>query len=185
MNKTNNQEFVSKLKKTYSTLAQATNLIIAEEGIPRADKGGWLDSSEHMYQLYKKHLINAKECGAKAGCFNQHGDKGYKYLTGGAENSFNDPVSPYRRLILNDGVQVNFEFLSSSCSYNWLDTDLCGLIRVDLNGEKGPNTYGRDAFSFKVTEKGLYPVGCQDINYCQTDNRTCACKVLRENAMNY
>ncbi|MBR6163646.1 type II secretion system protein [bacterium] len=63
MNKTNNQEYVSKLKKAYSTLSQATNLIIAEEGTPRADKGGWAKDADNVYNLYKKHLNNAKECG--------------------------------------------------------------------------------------------------------------------------
>ena len=29
------------LKKTYSTLAQVTNRIIADEGKPRGDIGGW------------------------------------------------------------------------------------------------------------------------------------------------
>ena len=41
INKTNNQEYVSKLKKAYSTLSQATNRIITEEGNPRGDIGGW------------------------------------------------------------------------------------------------------------------------------------------------
>ena len=41
MNNTNKQEYVSKLKKAYSTLSQATNRIITEEGNPRGDIGGW------------------------------------------------------------------------------------------------------------------------------------------------
>ena len=57
INKTNKQEYVSKLKKTYSTLAQATNLIIAEEGTPKASVGGWASSAKNIYDLYKKHLI--------------------------------------------------------------------------------------------------------------------------------
>ena len=44
MNNTNKQEYVSRLKKTYSTLAQATNRIIADAGNPRADIGGWATS---------------------------------------------------------------------------------------------------------------------------------------------
>ena len=65
INKTNNQEYVSKLKKTYSTLAQATNQIIAEEGSP---KNGWVSSGDNIYKLYKKHLKNVKDCGTGTGC---------------------------------------------------------------------------------------------------------------------
>ena len=48
INKTQNQEYVSKLKKAYSTFTQATNQIIAEEGTPNASKGGWANSPESI-----------------------------------------------------------------------------------------------------------------------------------------
>ena len=63
MNNTNKQEYVSKLKKAYSTMAQATNKIIADEGNPRADIGGWATSPEAVYNLYRKYLNKAKDCG--------------------------------------------------------------------------------------------------------------------------
>ena len=82
INKTQNQEYVSKLKKAYSTLSQATNLIIAEEGTPNASKGGWADNSRNIYEMYKKYLINAKDCGRENGCFEQHSNAYYRYLNG-------------------------------------------------------------------------------------------------------
>ena len=53
MNNTNKQEYVSRLKKTYSTMAQATNRIIAEEGKPKGSIGGWATSRDSIYNLYK------------------------------------------------------------------------------------------------------------------------------------
>ena len=41
MNNTNKQEYVSRLKKAYSALSQATNKIIADEGNPNPSIGGW------------------------------------------------------------------------------------------------------------------------------------------------
>ena len=60
INKTNNQEYVSRLKKTYSTMAQATKQIISDEGLPRADMGGWATSHEAIYNMYKSTSATQK-----------------------------------------------------------------------------------------------------------------------------
>lgn len=191
INKTQNQEYVSKLKKTYSTLAQATNLIIAEEGTPKASVGGWASSPENIYNLYKKHLNNAKECGTNSGCFEGQ-TEGYKYLNlPGVEGKVYNQASDNRaKLILSDGVQVLFTKVSDDCN-SPLDAgsqNVCARIYVDLNGAKNPNIIGRDFFTFVIKENGLYPRGCDGNNTCNATNSAgwgCACKVLREGAMNY
>ena len=188
MNKTNNQEYVSKLKKTYSTLAQATNLIIAEEGNPNSSKGGWAKSTNDIYKLYKKKLHSAKECGTNSGCF---GQGVYKLLNNNNDGDFdNFTTSP--KLVLADGVQIMFYdgYFSPTCQtqyYNNMSTNVCDTIFVDINGKKKPNKYGRDMFVFALKENGLYPIGCENDDRCSTSDigNGCACKVLREGAMNY
>ena len=54
INKTNNQETVSRLKKAYSTMSQATNMIIAENGPATS----WVTTKDEVFNLYKKKLIN-------------------------------------------------------------------------------------------------------------------------------
>ena len=49
MNNTNKQEYVSKLKKAYATLSQATNRIIADEGLAQLILG--------VGQLLQKRFI--------------------------------------------------------------------------------------------------------------------------------
>ena len=175
INKTNNQETVSRLKKAYSILSQATNLIIAEEGNPTGE-GGWLSDapvwysfSDNGYNLYKKHLINAKECGRNSGCFNQMEQGHYKNVSGEPFNWSTDD-SAYRKLILSDGVQVAF--------FN------TNHIMVDLNGEKKPNQLGKDVFCFTIYNTGLKPNMSDD---CKSGDVGwgCALKVLREGAINY
>ncbi|MBR6163752.1 type II secretion system protein [bacterium] len=184
MNNTNKQEYVSKLKKAYSTLSQATNLIIAEEGTPRADKGGWASSHENMFNLYKKHLINAKECGSDTGCFGQ----GKYTKLDGSEWSLVVDDFVTGKLILADGTQVDIESFSNDCSRSVHGSNnVCGLILVDINGERKPNDIGKDAFLFALKENGLYPVGCDDSTHCASNREGwgCTCKVLREGAINY
>ena len=179
INKTNNQEFVSRLKKAYSTLSQVTNKIIAENGSPK----NWLLDKDSFYQIYKQYLSNAKECGAATRCLPQT----YKKLDGTGGSNWDGRSSQHRRLVLADGMQIMFIYRSKDCDRD-LDgsNSVCGQISVDINGSKGPNQVGRDYFEFAVKEWGLYPMGC-DFDVCDKSGSGygCACKVIRENAMNY
>jgi hypothetical protein len=48
------------------------------------------------------------------------------------------------------------ELGGSVCSY-------IGYILIDVNGNKGPNVYGRDIFYFGISDEGvLYPCGGKD-----------------------
>ena len=185
--KTQKQEYVSALKKTYSTLSQATNQIIAEHGSPKADKNGetWLKDYDSFYNMYKKYLNNAKECGSSDECYNQDG---FKHLVSGNLDTSWHQTNILRKLILSDGTQVLFEYNSKDCSHYWSkDNEVCGTIAVDVNGEKKPNIWGRDAFVFVLKKDGLYPYGCKNIgdNCFNGDGWTCTCQVLKEGAMNY
>ena len=183
--KTQKQEYVSALQKTYSTLSQASNMIIAEHGSPKGEDS-WADSTEHIYQLFKKKLIGAKDCAAETGCFAQ----GYTIFDKSRSSTW-DTNGEYRRMILADGSQIMFYGADSSCESSWSSSNnSCGYIWADVNGEKKPNIIGRDIFNFSIKETGLYPAGCDtsDINMCTKKGATgkeCACKVLREGAMNY
>ena len=177
MNKTNNQEYVSRLKKTYSAFTQVTNKIIAENGSPK----NWITDGENFYNLYRQYLSKAKDCGPNTGCL----ENTYKHLNG-SNGGFWDTASSKKKLILSDGTLVMFIYRSKNCDSN-LDGSysVCGQINVDINGAKGPNMFGRDYFEFAVKEDGIYPMGC-DYDQCTQGNSTgCACKVLREGAMNY
>ena len=57
---TQKQEYVTALKKAYSTLSQATQQIIAENGSPAAADGGWAADYDKIYDLYSRHLNLAK-----------------------------------------------------------------------------------------------------------------------------
>ena len=90
MNKTNKQEYVAGLKKVYSSLSQATQKIISEEGLPRADIGGWATSNQAVYDMYKKYLSVTKDCGTNTGCYPQEAAKyafNYKNSVDGNKDS--------------------------------------------------------------------------------------------------
>ena len=191
MNNTNKQELVSKLKKVYSEMSQVTNRIIAEEGNPKADIGGWATSSEAVYNQYKKYLNKAKDCGTGTECFEKmtSGNTFYKNLNG--TNYFFSifTSNQFYKMILADGTQVFFDVTYNNCTKSNFDTNnICSLIWVDINGEKKPNQWGRDIFIFIIQENGLVPAGCDgNSSDCTTSKNgyTCACKVIKEGAFNY
>ena len=181
INKTEKQEYVSRLKKAYSTLSQATNRIIAEEGMPRGDIGGWATSTEAVFNMYKKYLSNAKVCGIDTnGCF----EGSYKRYGG---STFNYDSGRYT-LVLADGSEISLgNDFRADCSNRFAGSEnVCQGILIDVNGAKKPNFIGKDAFTFVLKENGLVPAGC-DYDDCNqiTVSLGCACKVLREGAINY
>ena len=183
MNKTNKQEYVVKLKKAYSTLSQATNRIIAENGTPKESLGGWLTSHEALYNMYAKYLSNAKRCDVGQTCFsyitykNQDGtNSSYKFM------KYEDTGE----LVLADGTFVQFN-AGTDCAIGKRADEfktVSAHLHVDVNGAKGPNMWGVDAFRFYLNENGLFPTGCW-YNSTNCDGQNCTCTVLREGAMNY
>ena len=175
--------------KTYSTLERATSLIIAEQGSPK----NWNTSVDNLYSIYKSYLKTSKECGTDEGCFPQFNSTGYKRLNGNvsnAENDIWDVNQNIRKLVLSDGVQLLFEYDSSDCTSKILDDsheNICAAIWADINGTKAPNQMGRDLFGFVLKENGLYPVGCDNEDYCKITNSGygCACRVLHEGKIDY
>jgi len=173
------QDYVSRLKKVYSTLSQATNRIIAEEG----NVTNWLRNLDDLYSRYLKYLNVVKACGSGTGCFPQQNGTGtYKTLNGDNYSHNWDTYTDSRKFILADGVQVFIENNGFSSLCQGGDGDRCVRILVDINGVKGPNQWGRDVFEFSLKNNGLYPNGCGSVS---CSGVSCTCKVLRENAMNY
>lgn len=134
--------------------------------------------------MYKKYLVVAKDCGTESGCISTSGV--YQHLQGGS-NDYD--TNKYRKLVLADGNIVIFEheqWVNSNCTTSQAGTyNVCTYFNVDINGAKGPNIVGRDLFLFVIKENGLYPAGC-DYGSCPSwVGLDCACKVLREGAMNY
>ena len=186
INKTNKQEYASKLKKTYSTMSQATQKIIADNGMPRGDIGGWATSAEAVFNMYKNYLSNAKVCGIDTtGCFAGT----YKRMNGTTTSTFDD-INRYR-LVIADGTEISvaegdFHNDCTNITATAGTNNFCQHILIDVNGAKGPNAIGIDTFGFCLKEVGLVPTGC-DYDACNKSmpGWGCTCKVLREGAINY
>jgi len=183
-NKTNKQETISRLKKAYSTMAQATNQIIMDEGpVP-----SWALNNQKVYELYYKKLKNAKKCDENSPCWQQGV---IKNLYGSDWQDFSNS-NGVKKFALQDGTIIFIgSSFSANCDLNNImehgSINECGRFYVDINGERKPNTVGKDIFLFSLKKDGLHPAGCDIDNLCTRNSAglACACKVLREESINY
>ncbi len=169
------QNAVVQLKKTYTTLSNAFNRSVAENGPPN----GWgLTSATHydpviavkMMGYLTPYLNVSKDCGSSSsnvGCFP---DGTYQYRNG--SNVWTDWVNintnsggQFARVRLADGsgLAAQYPEANGNCNYNYGSTSalqsVCGYLYVDIDGPKGQSRLGIDMFRFYLTNNGIIPVG--------------------------
>ena len=181
------KEVVSKLKKVYTTLSQALQQEIAEQGqtvdqwpleYGDSNKG----SAFLLEHYFKKYFIILNDCKKPNTCI---GSKKYKYLNGIEHIAYNEQNS-YRHIILSDGTQIVFHISPrfNQCSYTYNE---CANIFIDINGYfKGPNQFGKDFFVLDIKKDRLAPHG--ESKYCQNNRGSgdgCAAWVLEYENMDY
>jgi len=97
------------------------------------------DSKEGSLKLYDKiapKLSIAENCRERSGCF------GSNYLTLQGTNASYQPRTWFRyaRGVLNNGIPFYVWSNGSGCYSNTYG-EFCGVVRVDINGDKKPNRF--------------------------------------------
>lgn len=181
--KNQEQNAVVQLKKTYTTLSNAFNRAVADNGAPI----GWGLTSTTNYDPviavkmmgYLTPYMNvAKDCGSDGtiiGCFP---DGTYKYRSGDYNSAWVSWINintnsggQFARVRLADGSGLTTQYPEANvnCSYKFGTTpalqNVCGYIYVDIDGPKGQSQAGVDLFMFYLTNNGIVPAGTsQEIN---------------------
>jgi len=187
---------ITKLQKMYSILSQAYTSSVLEHGTidtwnaeytrdKNDDDDTMLQKSQSasliFYNNFKPYLKISKECGFEKGCFSESGYK--KFNNNYAVNFINREDSLKNYMVnLADGSSIAFLMRSTNKSQ--------GVIYFDTNGEKAPNTFGRDLFQFSVTPKKVMPSGIEDygdeyMNNCYSYGYSCTTWVLTYKNMDY
>ena len=185
--KLSDQKNMATLKKTYSVLQQATNLVISEHEAP--EYWGMVDNNDtvvtQIYNYYRPYFNMMRECQNSEGCWAYP----TKYLSGSVYWSAHDTDWCQFAFTLPDGVNVLMDIypgdqmqsnfgMDSSVTYD------CLVFWVDINADKLPNQIGRDIFAFLVTHKGLQPagMGASDDGDCNSGGNgwMCTAKIIRD-----
>lgn len=190
--RTNEQETVVTVKKAYSILSQAYEKIITDEStiVPSELGNNETEATENFGKIFAKHLNVIQNCGTSANskCF---ANETYKYLNGsewGNLSSFTE-----YKLRLNDGMSLYFHVYNT---YNsWGESPMLknayGFINIDTNGDKKPNTLGKDVFTFYITKDLIVPAGTPEetnvhsLDTCKIYGSGCTTWVLAKGNMDY
>lgn len=148
------------LKKAYSVLTNACNLAIQENGPP--DTWGIVDvTSPQPISYLAPYLKIDKDCtDGSRGCFPTNTVYSYLALSKGIYGILDNVADSSLRLPGNILVKVGGAYPNCSGSYgpNTL-SNICAIYYVDVNGNKGPSTFGKDTFTFLLTRTGIVPNG--------------------------
>lgn len=160
--KKNDVETVSRLKKAYSVLSQAYTMATDKYGPIEdwgfdSDNGGMSDPENHklLANRFVPFLKLSQNCIGMT----------QSQVTKSCTERFYQTNS-YQSVILTDGSTIIFRIYSMGCNVAFgpsrpLKT-VCGNITVDINGKKRPNLSGEDMFHFYITRYGILPLGTQE-----------------------
>lgn len=191
INRTDEQEKVVAVKKSFSVLSQAYKRLIADMGeITTYSLGSNnTEATENFGKLITPYFNTQQVCGmaANEGCFPSPNK-----LMSGEDGVDYDSNSNYFKMRLSDGSSVLFSVYSVALVKGTslgLDSTF-GWIMVDINGDKGPNTMGKDNFSFWITKYGIVPFGSpfdndHPLENCRTLGFSCAAWVVTKGNMDY
>lgn len=160
-----NNEFKAQMRKEYSVLSEAFQLLKTENGgdFNAALGSGTGSGSNLIKNVFKQKLHYIKECDTNNGvnfgvCFINSANA--KWLNGRAANNWfllnEDSTSG---LVLNDGTNLMFRLESTTCKNNSSSDydNRCGWVTMDVNGFQGPNTWGRDIYIFFIFDNVIRP----------------------------
>lgn len=190
--KNNDKQIITGLKKTYSILSQA--LIKAqltygfvdtwEYDTSDANQGTTPQNMKKVFETIEPELKVLKVCEDRPGCWH----KGKSKNLNGDNITMRDSVGIGSSILifkLADGTNISMDDFSIDLSNFGINYNKSGYVFwIDANGDKKPNTVGRDIFAFALTNKGLVPAGI-DVKDCTKDKGfipgvTCTSRIFLE-----
>ncbi len=191
------QEYVAKLKKTYSILTQAfleltneygcngnlvcTGLLEEDEGI---SKYTYYYYSKKLSEKLIKYIKTAEICGIEPnkGCFPSATASNFD----GTGNKSNMDADSYYKFVTVDGVAIYIANGADNCTTITDAIPACGWVTLDINGPKKPNAIGRDTFYFDIINTdgvALLPSGSPKMTGVEIDDSPYPC--TKENPIGY
>lgn len=153
---------VTTLKKVYSTLSSAYKLAEQEYGSPDT-WGATVSTSPQPLSYLAPYLKVEKDClDGSQGCFPRNTMYYYLATSKGAYGIIDQ--TPRSKLRLSGNISIYVGGVYPNCNGSIGPTDalknICADYYVDINGDKGPNIFGKDLFDFMLSKHGgIIPAG--------------------------
>jgi len=161
INDTNDAEYNAGVKKIYADLSAAVKII-------QVNNGGDVPLNTPTSLL--NDFCNVMSCTRRNASWEAINYKTYK---GGNSGYILD--NPNTTVGLNNGTILEFDTLNGDGKCETRGVNACASIYVDMNGQKGPNMWGKDYYIFYIVRKtptsGPYlilPSGTQNDTYASS-----------------
>ncbi len=177
MQKMDERETVSKVKKAFSTISNAVKMATVENGEISSWGLNYDQSSDDAQIIGEKiapHLNVIKDCGTtENGCF----ATSHLRLDGNWDGNYN--TAEYYKVTLSDGTAISIRSYPAGAYFV-----------ADVNGLKKPNQLGKDTFIFFASDKGkIYPhnAGPDNADGCSLTKRGHGCSnwIIQNDNMDY
>lgn len=151
------------------------------------------EASKNLGEMMVPYLNVQKNCKQESGldCFSTQNGGMYKLFNGTSFTNWNNATTDYK-IRLSDGTSLaiyGYGTVKEAGDTEALQ-NILGYIYVDVNGDKGPNTAGKDLFSFWISKYGIFPIGLKDsgealLNDCRNRGIYCTAWVITKGNMDY
>lgn len=163
-------EFKNKMRKEYSVISEAYQLLKTDNGGTFEDalgaqgcSGGNTSVAHTCFKnVFKQRLSYIKECNNNSGanlgiCFPYQAS--VKFLNKNPADSSYLNGDNSAGIVLKDGASLALQLTSATCQYTADEgyTNSCGYLLIDVNGVKPPNTWGRDLYLFTINSDVIRP----------------------------
>lgn len=158
---TQNAEFKTAMKKNFSIFSGVYERIKAENGTFQDILVNCTNGDHNCFKnALKQYLSYVRDCdsnSSKGVCF----PVTLRQLNNSVPSyAFQD--SNTAGLVLKDGTSVAIFLDTVNCTTpRNTFTDECGWVTIDVNGLKGPNVFGKDAYTFMFYKDRVRPYGTQ------------------------
>ncbi len=157
INNYNEKQWINKLKQTYTILSQATISVINEYGGPESWELQSYDpaSADKIIDYYSHYIKIAHDGGPSSlkSCRTPFFSHSYLTLNGQKENSSLFNNGGYHCIILPNGVSLGIAAMTLRSDID--NSNFYAYILTDVNGDKSPNTLGKDIFYLYLRQKGI------------------------------
>lgn len=176
LNNANDNQFKVAWKKNFAIIANATNLLMTDNG---GSLKALYSTNDDLKLAYSQKFSYNTMCDSgniRGICWHQQNQS---YDLSGSPMSWDNGAG----FILADGSLLNVNIYDPACNQAVGNLKICGTIHVDVNGFKGPNRRGKDIYSLWILENKIEPYGADDgqQNSCTVNGATgasCAAEFL-------
>lgn len=177
---------VSKVKKGLTILTQAKVMAEISHGYIidwEYNTGATKNTAAQFWSYIRPAIAVDQSCGDKTTCYQS---KGVFTLKGQYYSENFNTNNKYYKFAFADGSVMWFRMPTTgrcSSSYGGVN-NVCAIFWYDVNGDKEPNTFGRDIFVYEMSKDGVHPNMTNDCNMLG-DGMGCSSYIIKHGDLMY